>query len=380
MGGDSSLQLADASLQMITPSTQAAHESATVMPGTTGGLTPSPNPNEGRGALKVLFVTNMYPDDANPASGTFVWQQAEHLRKAGHQIDVLHIESGRSRLKYLTSLFDVFVRTRRGSYDVVHAHYGLSGFPALFRYKTPLVITLHGSDALVGHVQPWISKTVCAFADAVIVVSKGISSRIAGEIIPCGIDMEVFRPRDRTAARLRLGLSGQGKFVLFPFDPQRKIKRYELARTAIDALHDPEVQILTVCGKRNEDMPWYYSAADVMILCSQSEGSPTSVKEALACNIPVISSDVGDVREIMDGIDGCEICPGNADSLAEALRRALDRPVEKPFEGRLSMLRYDQSRVVEAIVKVYERVIRERFVDARQPTKSQIPENHYTQD
>jgi teichuronic acid biosynthesis glycosyltransferase TuaC len=319
MGGDSPLQLTDACVEMTTPSTLAVNEGTTVMPRTTGGLTPSPS--AGRGALKVLFVTNMYPDHANPASGTFVWQQAEHLRKAGHQVDVLHIASARSRLKYLTSLFDVFARTRGGLYDVVHAHYGLSGFPALFRYKTPLVITLHGSDALVGQVQPLISRTVCAFADAVIVVSKGISARIAGEIIPCGVDMEVFRPHDRKAARLRLGLPQQGKLVLFPFDPQRKIKRYQLAQAAAAALRDPEVQILTVCGKPNEDMPWYYSAADAMILCSESEGSPTSVKEALACDIPVISTDVGDVREIMDGIDGCEICRGDADSLAQALRR-----------------------------------------------------------
>src|SRR5271166_1773329 len=358
MGGDSPLQLTDASVQMITPSTPAVNESATVMPRSTAGLTPSPSPSVVRGALKVLFVTNMYPDEAHPASGTFVWQQAEHLRKAGHQVDVLHIDSGRSRMKYFTSLFDVFARTRGGSYDVVHAHYGLSGFPALFRYKTPLVITLHGSDALVGQVQPLISKTVCAFADAVIVVSKGISARIAGDIIPCGIDMEVFRPHDRAAARLRLGLPERGKLVLFPFDPQRKIKRYQLAQAAVAALRDPGIQILTVCGKPNEDMPWYYSAADLMILCSESEGSPTSVKEALACNIPVISTEVGDVREIVDGIDGCEICPANAESLAQSLQRALNRSDEKPFEGRLSMPRYDKNRIVEAIVKVYERVIR----------------------
>lgn len=362
---------------MINTSTTAAQESAsaTGTPRITAGAPLSPKLDASRGALKVLFVTNMYPDEANPASGTFVWQQAEHLRKAGHRVDVLHIESGRSRLKYFTALFDVYARTRGGSYDVVHAHYGLSGFPALFRYKTPLVITLHGSDALIGHVQPWISKAVCAFADSVIVVSKGISARIAGDIIPCGIDMEVFRPRDRRAARLRLGLPEHRKLVLFPFDPQRKVKRYELARAAVEGLHDPEVQILTVCGKPNEDMPWYYSAADVMILCSESEGSPTSVKEALACNIPVVSTDVGDVREMMGGIEGCEICPGDAASLGQALRRTLDRATD-PFEGRLSMARYDQSRVVEAIVRVYDRIIGNRFVADRQPSASQLPESH----
>jgi glycosyltransferase involved in cell wall biosynthesis len=328
--------------------------------------------------LKVLFVTNMYPDEDNPGSGAFVGQQAEHLRKAGHQIDVLHIESRRSRLKYLTSPIDVFARTRTMSYDVVHAHYGLSGFPALFRYKTPLVITLHGSDALLGRIQPLISKTVCSFADAVIVVSKGIAARIAGEIIPCGIDLEVFSPRDRTAARVRLGLPVRGKLVLFPFDPLRKIKRYELARAAVDRLGDTDTQLLTVCGKQNEDMPWYYSAADVMVLCSESEGSPTSVKEALACNLPVVSTDVGDVREIMDGIDGCEISGDNAECLAQSLRRVLSRRVEKPFDARLFMLRYEQSRVVAAIVKVYRRIIHDRLTGCSQHAQPHFPENHYT--
>jgi teichuronic acid biosynthesis glycosyltransferase TuaC len=364
--------------QRFTFGSSRANESATMRPRTLEAWTRSSNKDVPPGLLKVLFVTNMYPDETNPGSGAFVRQQAEHLRKAGHQVDVLHIESGRSRLKYLTSPIDVYAQTRRESYDVVHAHYGLSGFPALFRHKSPLVITLHGSDALVGHLQPLISKAVCSLADAVIVVSKGISARIAGQIIPCGIDLEVFTPRDRTAARVRLGLPVRGKLVLFPFDPKRKIKRYELARAAIYALSDPDTRILTVCGKRNEDMPWYYNAADVMVLCSESEGSPTSVKEALACNLPVVSTDVGDVREIMDGIEGCEICDDNAECLAQGLKRVLDRRIHKPFEGRLSMLRYDQGQIVAAIVKVYERVIHDRFARCRQRTKPHLPENHYT--
>jgi teichuronic acid biosynthesis glycosyltransferase TuaC len=325
--------------------------------------------------LKVLFVTNMYPDDADPASGAFVRQQAEHLRKAGHQIDVLHIASKRSRLEYLTKPIDVFTRTRSTSYDIVHAHYGLSGFPALFRYNTPLVITLHGSDALIGRIQPLISKMVCSLADAVIVVSKGISARIAGEVIPCGIDMQVFRPHDRAAARARLGLPLCKKLVLFPFDRQRKIKRYGLARSAVDKLGDPNIEILTVGGKPNEEMPWYYSAADVMILSSESEGSPTSVKEALACNLPVVSTNVGDVREIMDGIDVCEISEGNAESLAQGLRRVLDRPRDQFFTLRSAMLRYDQSRVVAAIVKVYECAIGDRLAGRGRRASRRVPES-----
>src|SRR5438552_2104402 len=117
--------------------------------------------------LTVLFVTNMYPDDENPGWGAFVRQQAEQLRKMGHRVDVLTIAPKKSRLGYLTASASVFNRTRKTPYDIVHAHYGLSGFPALFRHKTPLVITLHGSDALVGCIQPFVSRMVCSFADAV---------------------------------------------------------------------------------------------------------------------------------------------------------------------------------------------------------------------
>lgn len=308
-------------------------------------------------SLKVLFVTNMYPDDSNPGFGAFVHHQAEHLREAGHQVDVLRIGARHSRLKYLRSALDVFIRTRETRYDVVHAHYGLSGVPALFRHHTPLVITLHGSDALLGRFQPLVSKAVCSLADAVIVVSKGICTRIPGEIIPCGINMEVFQPRDRAAARARLGLPENKKLVLFPFDPERKVKRYELAQAAVERLGDPDIQILAVGGKPNQEMPWYYSASDVMILSSASEGSPTSVKEALACNLQVVSTDVGDVRDIMDGIPGCEICEDDADSLSAGLRRVLDRAPYQEFSGRPFMQRYDQTRIIAAILRVYERAI-----------------------
>ena len=153
--------------------------------------------------------------------------------------------------------------------------------------------------------------------------------------------------------------------MLFPFDPARKIKRYALAEAAVKRLINPDVQLLTVSNTPNAEMPWYYSAADVMILSSQSEGSPTSVKEALACNVPVVATDVGDVREIMDGIDGCEICEDNVESMAHALERRLVPPLNAPFVARPYMMRYDQTQIVASIVKLYERTIRDRLVRRR---------------
>jgi glycosyltransferase involved in cell wall biosynthesis len=107
-------------------------------------------------------------------------------------------------------------------------------------------------------------------------------------------------------------------------------------------------------------MPWYYSAADAMILCSDSEGSPTAVKEALACNLPVVSTDVGDVAEIVDGIAGIQICEQTADSLGEGLKKVLHPPAGVVFDGRSAMRRYSQENIIQAILHVYRRAIEER--------------------
>src|SRR3989441_299841 len=185
--------------------------------------------------MRILFVTNMYPSPERPGYGAFVWQQAEQLRQFGHLVDVVNILGFRSRLNYLTGALEVLRQTRRKSYDVVHAHYGQSAFPAWFRLKAPLVITLHGSDVLQrGLFQSLSSRVISHFADAVIVVSEEMRRRIPGLVIPCGVDLSVFRPYDRDEARVRLGWPKDKDLILFPFDPARLVKRYDLAKAAVE--------------------------------------------------------------------------------------------------------------------------------------------------
>jgi teichuronic acid biosynthesis glycosyltransferase TuaC len=309
--------------------------------------------------LKVLVVTAMYPHAGNAGSGAFVEQQVEHLRALGHLVDVLHFPGYRSRLEYFKAAVEVSRRTRREHYDVVHAHYGVTGLTALFRNGIPLVVSLHGSDALVGWHQPLISRFVCRLADATIVASRKIADRIPGEVIPCGVDLSVFEPKSKAEARQRLNLEPRRKYVLFPFDPARSIKRFDLASTAVAKLvaEGVDIELLMVSKVPNAEMPWYYSASDAMILCSDSEGSPTAVKEALACNLPVVSTSVGDVTEITAGITGIEIVEKTPEALARGLKRVLYRPVDFVFNSRGAMERYGQQKTAEAIVRVYRRVI-----------------------
>jgi len=303
----------------------------------------------------------MYPIPERPGYGTFVWQQAEELRRFGHTVDVVNILGFRSKLNYLKGAVEVLRETSSTAYDIVHAHYGLSALPAWFRRRSPLVLTLHGGDLLGGRFQRFCSRIIWRFADAVIVVSEEMRRRIPGIVIPCGIDLNLFRPYDRDEARARLGWPVGKYLILFPFDPRRRVKRYDLAKAAVDRLVEEGIsaELVTVFGVENREMPWYYSAADAMILCSDREGSPTSVKEALACNLPVVANDVGDVRDILSGVAGARLCTQEVREIARNLREVLDVPRSGALEGPAAMARYDQTLTVEKIISVYNKVLPE---------------------
>jgi teichuronic acid biosynthesis glycosyltransferase TuaC len=309
--------------------------------------------------VRVLFVTNMYPSPERPGYGAFVRQQAEQLRQFGHRVDVVYILGFRSKLNYLKGTLEVLRKTSRVAYDVVHAHYGLSALPAWFRLQAPLVITMHGGDILGTSFESFCSRGVSRFADAVIVVSEEMRSRLSGVVIPCGVDLNVFRPYDRDEARARLGWPKDKYLILFPFDPARPVKRYDLAKAAVERVvqEGVDAELVAVFSVENCEMPWYYSAADAMLLCSNREGSPTSVKEALACNLPVVATDVGDVQEIMRGVAGTRICTQEVSDIACNLRETLDMSRSGEFEGRAAMVRYDQTRTVEKIISVYNDVL-----------------------
>lgn len=309
--------------------------------------------------MRILCVTNMYPSPHRPGSGAFVCHQVEQLRRIGHTVDVIDILGSQSKMNYLRCALDVMRMTRAVAYDVVHAHYGYSAYPAMFRSQAPLVITLHGSDVLGNMFESLCTRAVSHFADAVIVVSEGMRRRIPGVVIPCGVDLGVFKPYDRDKARARLQWPKDKYIVLFPFDPARPEKRYDLARASVERLvqEGVDAELKTVFKLANGEMPWCYSAADAMLLCSDREGSPTSIKEALACNLPVVATDVGDVGELLSGIAGTRICPPDVGTIARNLREVLDSSRSSEFRGRAAMARYDQALTVEKIVKVYADVL-----------------------
>jgi glycosyltransferase involved in cell wall biosynthesis len=297
------------------------------------------------GKLRVLVVTNMWPSLDRPAFGSFVEAQVTSLRSAGIGIDVHVIRGDSHPSAYLTSVPAIIRHARDFGADLVHAHYGLAGWSASF-VPRPLVVSFCGDDLLgtpdMAGRPTWKSRIAVRMshraarrADAIICKSENLrqalpslADRKRAEVIPNGVDLSRFRPGDRQEARARLGLAPDTPFVLFPHSTeQRAQKRFDLAAAAVAAAGQqyPGVQLLTVSGVPHQNMPDWYRAADCFLLTSRTEGSPNTVKEALACGLPVVTVDVGDVRRWTERVPGCEIAEPDPASLADAITRVLQR-------------------------------------------------------
>lgn len=307
---------------------------------------------------RVLIVTNMYPHAGRSAYGSFVHSQVQDLRALGYQIEVYFFPGYRNRIYYLLACFKVLYKTFIEKYDIVHAHYGLSGIPALFSWRTPVVVTFHGSDVLVGRLQPFISRIVSRLSTANIAVSAKIHKIVRGAYIPCGININAFRPGCQSSARELLGLEQNIKLILFPFDPVRKVKRYELAEAAVRILQQTgiNVKLLVVHGLANEQMPDYFNACDALILTSSSEGSPTCVKEAIACGLPVVSVKVGDVGLLLENIPNSYLCEDEPEALAVSLFAAICEEKRSVFR-REDLDKFDADKIAQRIARVYDAVL-----------------------
>lgn len=321
--------------------------------------------------MKTLLVTGMYPGPDDPVFGRFVEEQVSALARAEPALvcDLLFFDGRASRLNYLRAIREVRRRVARSRYDLVHAHYGLAGLAAVCQSRAPVVITLHGSDVAI----PWqraLTRLAIARAAEVIAVSRRMKrvmedphgrdeGRIA--VIPCGIDLERFHPTPIGEARRRLGWPAEGRRVLFPGDPDRPVKGFEMFRDVAGSLREAGLEITEVAltGVPPDRVTDLMNGCDLMLMTSKSEGSPMVVKEAMACNLPVVALDVGDVAELTAGTRHCEVVPARADrqATAAALARAARRVLEsgQRSDGRTRVAHLSHEAIARRVLEVYRR-------------------------
>jgi glycosyltransferase involved in cell wall biosynthesis len=320
-------------------------------------------------AYRVLVVTNLWPTESDPGYGSFVQAQMESLRPLGVEFDTLFIDGRASRWNYLRGIGRMRALLRKDRYDLVHAHFGLSGWVARCQCRVPVVVSFMGDDVLgrprrdgsitaYGRFLQASSFLLARFVTACIVKSAEMKSKLhlaSAEVIPNGVDFTGFRPIDRHEACKALGLDPGKKYVLFPYDPAEQRKRYDLIQAAVaDAqASNPTIEILPVRGVPRGRMPLYMNAADVLVLASIFEGSPNAVKEAMAVNLPVVAVDVGDVREVIGPTDGCFIVPREVKPMAEKIVEVCRRATRT--RGREDIARLSIENVAGRVLAVYAR-------------------------
>jgi teichuronic acid biosynthesis glycosyltransferase TuaC len=326
--------------------------------------------------LHILMVTGIYPSEQRPHSGTFIKTVVNALVAAGHNVEVIHPKPGPVPIRYAWAAIQVFLKTLSGHFDIVDGHYGLWCLAARLQWTTPVVANFHGDDLLgtpIGN-DVWerkslfvvrVSRWLCHVVDAVIVKSEQMKKAALADtlkavladkihVVPSTVDFELFHPMSRTEAREALGWDQDRYYVLFGNDPQIVRKNFPLAQAAIERLRARGIaaELMVANGLPQTKLVQYINASNALILTSMIEGSPSGVKEAMACNVPVVSVDAGDVPQVISQTKGCKVCPRDPDALAAALEEAL--LLTGPTTGRTDIAYTESSLVVKKIIAVYD--------------------------
>ena len=316
--------------------------------------------------MRVLVVTNMFPTDGNPTSGVQVKLQTESLKRQGIDIDILfmNVRDSRLKLNYIKGAWYVFWRTLLNRYDVIHSHFGLSGLVARFQFMAPIVVSFTGGDVMHPYVGK-VSRLVSKIVDASIVKSEQMKKFLGNNdayVIPNGVDLSLFRPMPLDEARECLGLDQGKKYILFVGDKHGKVKRFDIIKRAFNIVkenYEGAVDLMTIYRRPQDEIPLYMNACNVLILTSNWEGSPNCIKEAMACNLPIVTADVGDVREVINDTKNCYICEREPSDIANGLLKVLRS--NGRTDGREKIKHLSHANVTRNIIGVYNSVLGKRI-------------------
>jgi len=310
--------------------------------------------------IRVAVITNMYPTADRPSRGTFVASQVEALRRTGEvDVEVAAFDATGKPWRYAAEPLRRLVQ--HVDADVVHAHYGLSGPAALAAAgRTPGVLTVHGRDCHHPAVRR-ITAATARRAAAVVAVSRELAAICpfpTADVIPVGVDTERFRPMDRREARSRLGLPQDERFILFAADPTRPEKRHDRAVQLADAL--PGIALRVMSGRPHDEVPLWHNAADAVVVTSDREGYGLACMEALACNVPVLSTPVGVATEVLPSVAGALCAPFDVDAWGAHLQGLLVDP-DPRVPGRARAEAQSTDVMARRLLALY------RWVLARRP-------------
>ena len=306
--------------------------------------------------MRVLVVTNFVPDAGAPQRGRWVHDQVGEMRRLGVEVDVFSFPPGSSH--YLPAAWRLRRLLRRESFDLVHVHYGLTAWSALLAGARPLVVSFHGTDVRHPVVGP-LSRRIAWRSDLVAAVSRSLFGPEDGRpglppvpgsaVLPCGPDLGRFRPLPRAEARRQLGLDPGGRYLFFPANPERAEKRVDRAREVAAA---SGAELLTGGSIDPDRMPLWVNAANAVLVTSDYEGFGMTCVEALACDVPVLSTPVGIAPFALAGIAGTTCARFEPAAWGEAARAHLDAP-DPRVEGAERAASLSAARMAERTIVAY---------------------------
>ena len=317
------------------------------------------------------MVTNMWPSEHNPAYGIFVKRQIDSLCRLGLECDTVFVEGYKTRWDYArAALYMLALNFSHRRPRLVHGHGGETALVVRWYLRGAVLVSYCGDDLLgtpradgslkrSSRTRRFVLRRQAALMTATITKSKDMQAALPRRlrrrnlVLPNGVDRGLFRPQSRAQAREQMGWAQDARIALFAADPAVERKRFWLAEAACRAAEADlgPIRLEVASGTPPAAMPGLMAGADCLLLTSAIEGSPNVVKEAVCCGLPVISTDVGDVREVLDGVEPSWVCAAEPAALAAALAQCLAAPARSNGSERGAWL--DEAEIGARLLRFY---------------------------
>ena len=304
--------------------------------------------------MRALVFTNLYPSAQSPARGSFVRDQFSELeRLPGLDLELFTFGVGGASA-YVRAAHEARRRYRGVRFDVIHAHFGLCAWPALTLPAAARAVTLHGTDLVDPRSRP-ITLAALPLLDLVAPVSSSLAALVPKRavrgklaVLPCGVNTRRFKPIPRVQARRALGLDEDRPYLLFPADPDRREKRYDRALAVAG-----DVPLLAVGNVDPDEMPLWVNAANAVLVPSDRESFGLAILEALACDVPVLATEVGVAPEVLPEVSGAYCGAFDASVWRAKLAPALSEP-DPRVRGRPVAERYSAERMAAEVLAEWQ--------------------------